>query len=381
MIYFDNSATTQVLSEAAQAALHAMTCDYYNPSSAYSKAVQVERQVNEARGVLASKIGALPKEIIFTSGATESNNMAVFGTLKARRGKVRLITTEVEHPSIYEVFKSLQSSSDIEPVFLNVDGTGRVDMNMLSDCLTENTALVSVMHVNNELGTINDLDGIYRLVKSKCPNAVVHSDGVQAYLKLPAKKLSVDMYSVSGHKFHAPKGVGFLYVSSAVKFKGGQIGGGQEQNLRSGTTNVSGILAMSVAADLYGRNQGEWLYNMRLCKERLASNLSQAGDVLVNGPAVEEGAPHILNLSFMGIRGEVLLHALEEQGILVATGSACSSHKKGKNRVLAAIGVNGARQEGALRFSFCPFNTLREVDAASQAILEQVKILRKYRRR
>ena len=200
-------------------------------------------------------------------------------------------------------------------------------------------------------------------------------------MKVPARKLSVDMYSVSAHKLHAPKGVGFLYVRNGVRFAGGQIGGGQERNLRSGTTNVPGILGFDTALRAYHANEAVWHAQMYRIKTRLYRNLSALPDVLLNGPAIETGAPHILNLSFLGVRGEVLMHALERFGVIVSTGSACSAKKQGKNRILNAIGVTGARQEGAIRFSFSPFNTEEEADTASNVIEEQLRILRRYKRR
>ncbi|MDO4564134.1 MAG: cysteine desulfurase family protein [Clostridia bacterium] len=381
MIYFDNSATTQVLTEAAETAVAAMTRDFYNPAGAYSASVAVERQINSARKDFADSLLCAPGEIVFTSGGTESNNMAIFGTLKARRGKKRILTTAVEHPSVYEVFQAFKNDPETEIKILPVDNIGHVRLDALDDALSADTALVSVMHVNNELGTITDLEAVAALLRQRAPGAAFHSDGVQAYLKLPLQKLPVDLYSVSGHKFHAPKGVGFLKVRSGLKFFGGQIGGGQENNLRSGTTNVPAILAMQTAANIYRKNLEFWHRNMLLCKKRLFLNLNELEGVFLNGPDVDNGAPHILNLSFDGVRAEVLLHALEQKDVCVATGSACSSHKRGKNRVLSAIGVLGTRQEGALRFSFCPFNTLKEVDFVSQAIIELVTQLRKYRRR
>lgn len=381
MIYLDNSATTQTLGEAANVAFEAMTQDYYNPSGAYRAAVHVEKRVMQTRNLIANAIRATQNEIIFTSGGTESNNMAILGTLKTVRGKCRIVTTAVEHPSIYEVYRSLESKNNVEVVIVPVDDRGHVQLDALSDALTPDTALVSVMHVNNELGTITDLNKVATIVRSKSPDAVLHSDGVQAFMKLPYGKLPVDMYSVSGHKIHAPKGVGFLYVSNAVRFAGGQIGGGQENDRRSGTTNVPSILALGTAIDIYMRNMDTWHSNMRACKMRLFENLKTIPNVYLNGPSINEGADHILNMSFDGVRGEVLLHALEQQDICVSTGSACSSHKKGKNRILTAVGILGSRQESEIRFSFCPFNTLQQMDIVSEAIIEQVTVLRRYRRR
>ena len=381
MIYLDNSATTRTLPEAAQAAFTAMTEDFFNPAAAYAYGARTEKRVNEARTVIARPLRAKREEIIFTSGGTESNNAAIFGSLRGWRGPKRVITTAVEHPSVFEAVQSLRQSGDVDVVILPVNEQGYPDLAALRDALTEDTALVSMMHVNNELGTVTDLAAAARLVRRYAPRAVFHADGVQAYLKVDTENLGVDLYSLSAHKFHAPKGVGALYKRTGARFAGGQIGGGQENNLRSGTLNVPGILGMEKAASLYGQNLAPWRQNMRACKRRLYEELMTIPDVVLNGPALDEAAPHILNLSFLGVRGEVLLHALEQFDVCVSTGSACAARKAGKNRILTAAGIVGPRQEGAVRFSLCPFNTLEEMDKAAQVVSEQVKFLRKYKRR
>ena len=381
MIYLDNSATTRTLPEAAEAAMAAMTGDFFNPAAAYAYGARTEKRVNEARTVIARPLKAKREEIIFTSGGTESNNAAIFGSLKGWRGPKRVITTAVEHPSVFEAVQSLQQSGDVDIVILPVNEQGYPDMNALRDALSEDTALVSMMHVNNELGTVTDLASVARLVRRFAPRAIFHADGVQAYMKVDTVNLGVDLYSISAHKFHAPKGVGALYKRTGVRFAGGQIGGGQENNLRSGTLNVPGILGMERAVMIYEQNLSAWRQSMRACKRRLYENLMTIPDVVLNGPSLDEAAPHILNLSFLGVRGEVLLHALEQFDVCVSTGSACAARKAGKNRILTAAGITGPRQEGAIRFSLCPFNTLEEMDRAAQIVSEQVKFLRKYRRR
>ncbi len=381
MIYLDNSATTRTLTECAQAAVQAMTEDFFNPAAAYAYGARTEKRVNEARAVVGRPLRAKREEIIFTSGGTESNNAAVFGSLKGWRGPKRIITTAVEHPSVFETVQSLQQNQDVDVVILPVNEQGYPDLAALRDALTENTALVSMMHVNNELGTVTDLAAAARLIRRMAPRAIFHADGVQAYLKVDTENLGIDLYSLSAHKFHAPKGVGALYKRSGVRFAGGQIGGGQENNLRSGTVNVPGILGMEKAVLLYEQNLAAWRQSMRLCKRRLYENLMTIPDVVLNGPSLDEAAPHILNLSFLGVRGEVLLHAVEQFDVCVSTGSACAARKAGKNRILTAAGIIGPRQEGAIRFSLCPFNTLEEMDRAAQIVSDQVKFLRKYKRR
>lgn len=379
MIYLDNSATTRTLDAAAEAAAKYMRQDFFNPSAAYSPAVEAERAVNAARSRLASMIHAAPEEIIYTSGGTESNNTAIFGALKARRGTGRIIVGATEHPSVYSAIMTLKGPYNVTEA--RVDSTGTQDVNSLMSALSNDVAFVSIMHVNNETGAINDIPSIYKAVKQRAPGAIMHVDGVQGFLKVPFDARYCDMYSISGHKFHAPKGVGALYIKRGVRFAGGQIGGGQERNLRSGTTNTPGIMGMDAAIEYYQANLDEIRRKLMQMKLRLAKNLSFIRDAYINGPEPSLGAPHILNVSFLGVRGEVLLHALEEKGIYVSTGSACSAHKKGKNRILNAMGVVGERQEGAIRFSICPFNTEDEMDITADVIEEQLAFLRRFKRR
>lgn len=378
MIYFDNSATTMVLPAAADVAAKYMREQYFNPAAAYSPAVSVERDVNAARARLAKYIGADASELIFTSGGTESNNMSLSGTLGAIRGKCRIITSAVEHPSVYEPVLGMREQG-YDVVVIGTDSTGKLKMDELASALSPETGYVSIMHVNNESGAINDINAINAMIKKQCPNAVFHVDGVQAYVKMPAVKC--DMYSFSGHKLHAPKGVGGLYVREGVRFKGGQRGGGQENNLRSGTTNVPGIMAMDAACAAYMSKHDANMAKMLSVKRRLHSNLMRLRDVRLNGPEINSAAPYILNISFYGVRGEVLLHSLMDKGLLVSTGSACAAKHRGKNRVLGAMGITGERQDGAIRFSFSPFNTIEEADLAAQYIEDSLLRLRRFKRR
>lgn len=378
MIYLDNSATTFTLNSAAVTAYKYMTESFFNPAAAYSPAVALEREVNSARARLAVAMGGISDEVIYTSGGTESNNMAVFGTLKARRNNGKIIVGATEHPSVYETCMTLKGQYEV--VEAQVDSEGRTDINSLASQITANTQLVSIMHVNNETGAINDIQGIYKLIKSANPETVLHIDGVQGFMKIPFSVKYCDLYSISGHKLHAPKGIGVLYAKRGAKFGGGQLGGGQEKNLRSGTLNVPGIMGLDTAVS-YIRENDMFTRQMMDCKLKLLKNLESVPDIIVNGPKPEKGAPHILNVSFMGVRGEVLLHALEEKHIYVSTGSACSAHKKGSNRILSAMGVTGERQEGAIRFSLCHANTPQQMDETAQAVLDSVTLLRKFRRR
>lgn len=381
MIYLDNSATTRVLDEAAEAASSAMREGFYNPAAAYKSAVRTEKTVNECRKRLAAAMGREADEIVYTSGGTESNNTAILSTVFGYRGKPHIITSMIEHPSVYNVFQMLEAKGLADVTYIGTDAGGAPSMEELKSALRPDTLLVSLMHVNNETGAITDLQTASMLVRRNSPSALIHVDGVQAFCKLPFSRIPCDFYSVSAHKFHAPKGIGALMVGANVKFAGGLIGGGQERNLRSGTTNVPGIVGMDAALSVYRRNHADWLMRMRACKLRLAAGVLQIPDTFVNGPSPEEGAGHILNISFPGVRGEVLLNALSEREIYVSTGSACSAQKKGKNRVLTTMGIRGDRQEGAIRFSFSPFNTLEEMDIVAQQLNEIVPFLRRYKRR
>ena len=379
MIYLDNSATTRPFDEVIHAVNACMSTDYFNPASAYAPAVEVERKLESHRAQFAQAMGVRANEIVFTSGATEGNNTAIFSTLSANRQKGRLITTSVEHPSVHEAFLHMQKQG-YDVVFADVDLSGSVNMDQFADLLTPDTLFVSMMHVNNETGAINDIDRAAQFIRARAPQAVFHVDGVQAFCKLPFTKLPCDLYSISGHKFHAPKGVGALYVKNGLKYTG-FIGGGQERGLRSGTSNTPGIIGMGTALAMYRSHQTAFISSMRTCKLRLAENILRIPDTFINGPAPDAGVPHILNASFVGVRGEVLLHTLAQKGMIVSTGSACSSHKKGKNRILCAMGITGERQEGAIRFSFSPMNTAAEMDQTAQAIQEALVLLRKFKRR
>ncbi len=379
MIYLDNSATTRVLDDAAQIAVRTMTENYANPASVYRFAVDTDRDVETARGNLARALGADPSEIVYTSCATESNNLAVFGVANVYRGRRRrFITSQVEHPSVFETFRSLDAMGQ-EVIFLGVNPDGTVRTDQLASVLSENTALVSVMHVNNEVGAVNDLGAIASIISRYAPSAVFHSDGVQAFAKLPFEPIPAQLYSISGHKFNGPKGIGALMIRQRVRIGKGLLGGSQERGIRSGTLNTPGILGMDAAVRHYFENGSEIRAKLLRCKQRLMELLSsQLRDVFINGPDINAGAPHILNLSFAGVLGEVLLHALEEHGICVSTGSACSQKKnQTSNRVLEAMGLSNERARSALRISLGKYNEVSEMDTVAAAIIENVNKLRR----
>ncbi len=356
MIYFDNSATTAVLPRAAETAQKYMREQFFNPAAAYSPAVKLERDISSARGVIARELSCEPSEVFFTSCGTESNNTALFGALHALpsnlRGRGRVLISAVEHPSVYEPAMELREQCyDVQLV--PVDNTGRVSAEALKSLLTPDTRLVSIMHVNNESGAINDIDALYSIIKNNAPDALLHVDGVQAFMKEPAVKC--DMYSVSGHKLHAPKGVGALYVGKGVRVRPYLLGGGQESGFRSGTENVPGIAGFGAAAEMIKPGP----FPVRDCLKDLI--LKEIPDVQINSP--EGSCSSVLNVSFIGCRAEVLLHQLEQDGIYVSTGSACSSKDKGSH-VLSAMGLSPEAIEGAIRFSFCRENTEEEMRAA-----------------
>lgn len=379
MIYLDNSATTPVSEKSGAIAYKYMTELFFNPSSAYTAAVNIERDIKQARIRMANCLSATPDEFIYTSGGTESNNAAILGTLKLKRNKGRIICSAVEHPSVHEVFMTLQGMG-YEVVFAPVTPEGAVDTEALAALITPDTQFVSLMHVNNETGAINDLAKCRSIIKSNAPEAVFHSDGVQAFCKLPFVTPESDLYSISGHKIHAPKGIGVLYIKKGTRFFGSLIGGGQERGLRSGTLNVPSIMALDEAVSDYMTHQDKYISSMMSCKLRLAENLRNIPNTVINGPAPEAGAPHILNASFLGLRGEVLLHTLADKGVYVSTGSACSTHKKG-NRILDAMGIRAERKEGAIRFSLCAHTTINEIDEACNIISAVVPQLRRFKRR
>ena len=382
MIYLDNSATTRPFPEAVERMTRSMLDTYFNPHAAYSPAVHVERETEECRRHMREAFGDAG-EIIFTSGGTESNNMSILGTLAVLHShRPHIVSSSAEHPSVWALLESLAGKGKADVSFCDPGKDGAIDPDVIAEALRPDTAIVSCMVVNNETGAVTDVSGIRRRMDAVCPQALLHTDGVQAFCKLPFGDPVSDLYSLSGHKFHGPKGIGALFVRTGVRFGGGQIGGGQEKGMRSGTLNVPGILGMDTALAAYRENREEWVRRMRSLKIRLANRiLDSVPDVFINGPAPGSGAPHILNLSFSGVRGEVLLHSLEEDGILVSTGSACSSRKKGGNRVLAGMGLSADRQQGAIRFSLCPFNTEQEIDLTVERIREKAVFLRRFRRR
>lgn len=377
--YFDNSATTPVYPEVRDLMVKIMEEDYGNPSSLHMKGVTAARYIKDARESLAGEMKVMPKEIVFTSGGTESNNMALIGgALANRRAGNKIITTSVEHASVGNPMEFL-AGMGFDVVRIGVDSSGQIDMDQLMSEVDDDTIIVSVMYVNNEIGTVMPIADIARLIKEKNPNVLFHVDAIQAFGKyrIYPKRMSIDMMSISGHKFHGPKGVGALFIRDRVKVKPIIYGGGQQSGMRSGTENVPGIAGMALAAEITYNGLEEKMEHLRQIKEHLISELTQIDDVYSNSG----DAPHIASITFKGVRSEVMLHALEEREVYVSSGSACSSNKQHASGTLKAIGLPQDKLESTLRFSFSPENTMEQVDYAVECCRQLLPVLRRYVRK
>lgn len=381
--YLDNSATTRVSYGVMDIVIKTMREDYGNPSSLHMKGYEAEKYLKEAKETIARTLKVSEKEIIFTSGGTESNNMALMGISRAyvRQGK-HIITTCIEHASVSAPMKCLEDMG-YEVTYLPVDSHGRIDLNELAMAIREDTILVSIMYVNNEIGSVQPIQEIGKIIKEKNPNTIFHVDAIQAYgkYKIFPKKMGVDALSVSGHKFHGPKGIGFLYVGQNVKIKPLIYGGGQQKGMRSGTDNVSGIAGISVAAKEIYENFEEKISKMTELKDYLIDELGKLDEVYINSAKGTEGAPHIVSASFIGIRSEVMLHSLEERGIYVSSGSACSSNKPSVSATLKSIGLNKDALDSTVRFSLSDNTTKEEIDYSIEVVKELLPKLRVLRRK
>ena len=378
-IYFDNSATTKPYESVCSAVADTMINYYGNPSSLHRMGKSAEDLMEESRETIAGSIGANLNEIIFTSGGTESDNTAIIGYCMAnkRRGN-KIITTKIEHPAVLESFKFLENQG-FEVMYLGVDGDGNLDISELNKELNENTLLVSVMHVNNEVGTIEPIKEIAAMVHSV--GAVLHVDAVQSYgkIKIDVKKMDVDMLTVSAHKAHGPKAIGILYIKKGVRIFPIIHGGGQEKGLRSSTENLASIVGFAKASQIMTENFQKNTENMMSLKNYMMEKIGERiENAVINTP--QNSVCSVLNISFVGVKSEVLLHVLEDKGIYVSSGSACSSHKKGKSHVLTAMGKKDNVIDSSLRFSFCGENTIDEANYVIDILAEQVPILRRIMR-
>ena len=400
--YLDNAATTRVSEKAAMIAEKVMREDYGNPSSKHIKGFDAEQYIKNAAKVIADSLKVQPKEIIFTSGGTESNNMALSGTAfsKMRSGK-KIISTCFEHASVYSPLLALKDF-DFDIDFAPVDELGHVKIDELLNMIDENTTLVSVMYVNNEVGAVQDIAAISKAVKEKKPDIIFHVDAIQAYGKyrINPKKEGIDLLSVSGHKIHAPKGSGFLYADEKIKLRPLIFGGGQQKNRRSGTENVPAIAGLGEAVREAYEDFDKKTEHIYALKEHFIERISEVPGTHVNAvPGIDmkalsntydkalwvkslrETAPHIVSVSFDKIKAEVLLHALEERKVYVSSGSACSSNHPGISSTLQAIGVRKDLLDSTLRFSFSRYTTIEKTDYCIDVLKELVPVYSRFTRR
>ncbi|MCR4628956.1 MAG: cysteine desulfurase [Clostridium sp.] len=380
--YFDNSATTRVYDEVAEAVLRAMTADFGNPSSMHTKGMEAENLIREARQNIADTLKVSAREIVFTSGGTESNNMALYGTAYSmRRMGKHIITSGVEHASIYQPLTFLEEMG-YEITYLPVDENGHISLEQLRESIRKDTILVSIMYVNNEIGAVEPVEEIAKVIHETNPRTVFHVDAIQAYGKyrIRPKKSGIDLLSVSGHKIHGPKGTGFLYIGEKIHVHPIILGGGQQRDMRSGTENVPGCYGLGVAAKMAYTGFESRIDRFYELRDRLIRGLHEIEGTTINGFEDRRNAPQIVSCSFEGIRAEVLLHALERKEIYVSSGSACSSNHPGISGTLKAIGVKKELLDSTLRFSLGSFNNEEQVDYVIAQLKEILPELRKFRR-
>ena len=384
--YLDNSATTRCSDRACQLMVDLLTRDYGNPSSLHMKGIEAERFVETAKKKIAKTLRVSEKEIIFTSGGTESNNLAIIGAAMAnRRAGNHIITTSIEHASVENPMEFLKEQG-FDITYLSVDENGIISLEELEEAVTEQTILVSMMQVNNEIGAIEPVAEAAELIKKKNPATLIHVDAIQSYGKMYIypKKLGIDMLSVSGHKIHGPKGSGFLWVKEKTKLKPLILGGGQQKGMRSGTENVPAIAGLGEAAEEIYENLDEKRAHLYGLKQRFIDGIEKLEGTHVNGKTGEDSAPHIVSVSFEGIQSEVLLHSLEDRGIYVSSGSACSSNnhagKQKGSKTLRNIHLKENLLDSTLRFSFSVHTTEEEIDYALEVLGELLPVLKKYTR-
>lgn len=381
--YFDNSATTVVTESVKDIVVKAMTEDYGNPSSMHMIGVNAEKYVKTAKENIAKILKVDVGEIYFTSGGTEGNNMAIIGSANAnKRTGNRVITTKIEHSSVANPMKYLEKQG-FDVVYLPVDNNGIVDMEVLKKEMTKDTILVSIMNVNNEVGAIEPVSEIGKYIKSVNPSVVYHVDAIQAFgkMEIRPRKENIDILTVSGHKIHAPKGSGFMYIKKNTKVNPIILGGGQQEGMRSGTENVPGIAGIGQAAKDCYDNLEKNVAHMTELKDCLIDELSKFDGVTINSQKGDVGAPHIVSASFENVRSEVLLHALEDKGIYISAGSACSSNRPAVSETLKAMGIDSKLLGSTVRFSFCELNKKEEIDYCIEQLKVMLPVLKKYVRR
>lgn len=381
-VYLDNSATTRCFDEVAALMTQIMCEDYGNSSSLHRKGVQAEKYIRYAKDVIARNLKVNEKEIFFTSGGTESDNLALIGCAHAncRSGK-HLITTQIEHPAVLKTMKHLEEEG-FRVTYLPVDEKGCIRLEDLQRAITGETILVSIMHTNNEVGSMQPVAQAGALIKRMNPKILFHVDAVQGYgkFRIYPKKMKIDLLSVSGHKIHGPKGVGFLYIDEKVKIKPILFGGGQQSGIRSGTENVPAVAGLAKAVELVYADLDREIEKLYGIKQAFVQGVRKIDDVVVNGHPDETGAPHVVSVSIKGVRSEVLLHALEDKGIYVSAGSACSARKPQPSATLRAMGVSEELLGSTIRFSFSVFTTMEEINYTLQTMYDIIPMLRKYTR-
>lgn len=381
--YLDNSATTRCSERARDIMVKVLMEDFGNPSSLHTMGMTAEGYIKRAKEQIAKTLKAEEKEILFTSGGTESNNLALIGTALAnKRAGNHIITTSIEHASVSAVAACLEEMG-FRVTYLKVDKDGLISLEELKEAVCEDTILVSLMMVNNEIGAVEPVEEAVKIIKAKNPKTLVHVDAIQAYGKyrICPKKLGIDLLSVSGHKIHAPKGTGFLYIKDKTKIKPIIYGGGQQKGMRSGTENVPGAAALGAAAEEIYENFDEKIEHLYSLKERFIKGVTEIEGVTINGKTGRDSAPQIVSVSIDGVRSEVMLHSLEEKEIYVSAGSACSSNKPAPSKTLQGIGLSKAQLESTIRFSFCVNTTEEEIDYAVEALKEIVPFRRKFIRK
>ncbi len=382
-VYLDNSATTKCLPEVAALMTHILCEDYGNPSSLHKKGVEGEKYVRYAKEVIAKCMKVQEKELFFTSGGTESNNIALIGGAYANcRAGRHIITTRIEHPAVLQPCAYLEEQG-FQVTYLPVNAKGVIHLADLEKAMTPNTILVSIMHTNNEVGSVQPIEQIGKLVKRINQNALLHVDAVQGFgkFRIYPKRMNIDLLTVSAHKLHGPKGVGFLYIDEGAKVRPILFGGGQQKGMRSGTENVPGIAGMAKAIEEIYTDFDPKIQYLYGIKERFVKGVSTIEGIKINGPEIREGAPHVVSVSIQGVRSEVMLHALEDKGIYVSAGSACSSHRPTPSATLKAIGVEKQYLDTTLRFSFSLYTTEAEIDYTVKCMKELIPMLRRYTRK
>ena len=381
--YLDNSATTRAFPEVGELVYKVMCQDFGNPSSMHRKGVEAEHYIKDAKESLAKILKVNTKEIFFTSGGTESDNLALIGCARAnkRRGN-HLITTSIEHDAILNTMRYLEEEEGFRVTYLPVDSNGKVSLEALKEALCPETILVSIMYVSNEVGTVQPVEEAAKIVKEYNSNILMHSDAVQGFGKyhIYPKRQKIDLLSVSGHKIHGPKGVGFIYIGEKVKIRPILFGGGQQKDMRSGTENVPGIAGLGLAAKMSYRDLDMKVALMRELKAHFLEGLKQIDDITIHGVTDEGSAPHIISVGVAGIRSEVLLHTLEEKGIYVSSGSACASNHPAVSGVLKSIGAEQKYLDSTIRFSMSEFTTKEEIDYVLETLYNCIPMLRRYTR-